>query len=54
MQESKKHRRVALQEIQASPNQGIYLTKAEMRKYGIFTAVLCSILTVFAVFQRKG
>lgn len=54
MQETKKHRRVAVAEIKASPQQGLYLTKAEARKCGICTAVVFSILTVFAVFQRKG
>lgn len=53
MQEKRKHTRVALKEIREAPN-GIYVTKAELRKCGIFTALLLLFLSVFALFRRKG
>ncbi len=53
MQEPRKHTRVALREISETPSNGVYLTKEELRKYGIFAGVILSILTFFAVFDRK-
>lgn len=53
MQEPRKHTRVAVTEIKETPHNGVYLTKEELRKYGIFAGAVLFILTVFAVFDRK-
>lgn len=53
MNEPKKHTRVALRTIQETPANGIYLTRSELQKYGIFAGILFFILTIFAVFDRK-
>lgn len=54
MEENRKHVRVPLAEIRETPADGIYVTKAELRKYGIFAGIFLGILTVFTVFDRKG
>ena len=51
--EGRKHYRVALQEIQENPANGIYLTREEVQKYGIFAGLMLIVLTFFAVFGRK-
>lgn len=54
MHEPRKHYRVALREIKESSNDGVYLTKDELRKYGVFAGLMFFLLTFFAVFNRKG
>lgn len=51
--EGRKHYRVALQEIQENPAKGIYLTKGELQKYGVFAGLMLLLLTFIAVFDRK-
>ena len=53
MNENQKHFRVPLQNIQESPANGVYLTKEELRKYGVFAGLILAILTFFAVFDRN-
>ena len=53
MHEPRKHYRVALREIKETPDSGVYLTKEELRKYGIFAGVVFLIMAFFAVFDRK-
>lgn len=54
MQEKRTHTRVALKDIREAPTNGIYITKDELHKYGIFTALLFLLLSFFALFGRKG
>lgn len=54
MQEKRTHTRVALKDIREAPTNGIYITKDELHKYGIFTALLFLLLSFFALFSRKG
>ena len=54
MHEHRRHYRVALREIKETPAEGIYLTKDEIRKYGLSTGLLFFFLTISAVFRRKG
>ena len=51
--EERKHYRVALNELKENPANGIYLTRVELQKYGIFAGILLILLTFFAVFDRK-
>lgn len=51
--EERKHYRVALNELRENPANGIYLTKEEVQKYGIFAGLMLIVLTFFAVFDRK-
>ena len=51
--EERRHYRVALNELKENPANGIYLTRAELQKYGIFAGILLILLTFFAVFDRK-
>ena len=53
MHEPRKHYRVALREIRETPANGVYLTKEELQKYGIFAGLILLVLTFFAVFDRK-
>ena len=53
MNENRKHSRIPLQEINESPANGVYLTKEELRNYGIFAGLLAVILALFAIFNRK-
>ena len=53
MNETRKHSRIPLQEINETPANGVYLTKEELQKYGIFAGLMAIILTLFAVFGRK-
>lgn len=52
MQKEKKHHRVAHKEIHEAPN-GIYVTKAELRKSRIATALLFLLLSGFAFLGRR-
>ena len=54
MHEKRRHYRVALRELRENPDKGVYITEGELKKYGIFAGVILFILTVFAVFDRKG
>jgi hypothetical protein len=49
----RKHTRIPLQEIRETSADGVYLTKEELRKYGIFAGVMTVILAFFAIFSRK-
>ena len=49
----RKHTRIPLQEIRETSAEGVYLTKEELRKYGIFAGLLAIILALFAIFDRK-
>ena len=49
----RKHTRIPLQEISETSADGVYLTKEELRKYGIFAGVMAGILAFFAIFSRK-
>ena len=51
--EERKHYRVTLNELKENPANGIYLTRVELQKYGIFAGILLILLTFFAVFDRK-
>ena len=51
--EERKHTRVPLSEIRETSANGVYLTKEELRKYGIFAGMMAAILAVFALFHRK-
>lgn len=51
--EERKHTRVALSELRENPDKGIYLTQNELKKYGVFAGLILTILTFFAVFDRK-
>ena len=51
--EKRKHTRVPLQEIKESSAAGVYLTKEELRKYGIFAGIMTAILAFFALFGHK-
>ena len=53
MDGNRKHYRVALQELRENPDKGIYLTQAELKKYGIFAGLMLIVLTFVAVFDRK-
>ena len=49
----RRHSRVPLQEIKETSANGVYLTKEELRKYGIFAGAMAVILAFFAIFSRK-
>ena len=49
----RKHTRIPLQEIRETSADGVYLTKEELRKYGIFAGAMAVILALFAIFSRK-
>lgn len=49
----RKHTRIPLQEIRETSANGVYLTKEELRKYGVFAGIMAVILTFFAIFSRK-
>ena len=51
--EERKHTRVPLQEIRENSTTGVYLTKEELRKYGIFAGLMLFLLTVIALFDRR-
>lgn len=51
--EERKHYRVPLHELRENPDQGIYISQNELKKYGIFAGFMLFILTVFSVFDRK-
>ena len=51
--DERKHTRIPLQEISETAADGIYLTKEELRKYGIFAGAMAVILAFFAIFSRK-
>ena len=51
--EERKHTRVPLQEIRENSAAGIYLTKEEFRKYGIFAGLLAAILA-FSLFLAEN
>ena len=51
--EERKHTRVPLQEIRENSAAGVYLTKEELRKYGIFAGLMTVILAFFVLFSRK-
>lgn len=53
MNENRNHRRVPLQEIHENTANGVYLTKEELRKYGIFAGLILILLTFTAVFDRR-
>lgn len=54
MTEPKKHTRIPLGELRESPANGVYLTRQELRTYRLLTGALVSLLTLLAVFRRKG
>lgn len=49
----KKHYRIAVKNIHATPENGMYITKNEATKYCIFGSILFLFLTIFAAFPRK-
>ena len=51
--EERKHTRVPLSEIKETSANGVYLTKEELRKYGIFAGIMAAVLTFFALFGRR-
>ncbi|MBQ2879732.1 MAG: hypothetical protein IJE27_03460 [Anaerotignum sp.] len=53
MEENRKHTLIALENITETSANGVYLTKEELRKYGIFAGVMAAVLAFFAVFSRK-
>lgn len=53
MHEKRKHYRVAMKEIKESPAEGVYVTNAELRKYGVFAGILFLILTFLAALGQK-
>ena len=53
MEENRKHTRVPLEKITETSANGIYLTKEELRKYGIFAGAMAVFLAFFALFSRK-
>lgn len=53
MHEKRKHYRVAMKEIKESPAEGVYVTSAELRKYGVFAGILFLILTFLAALGQK-
>lgn len=53
MQEKRTHYRVPIKKINETPANGVFLTREELHKYGIFAGLLLIVLTFFAVFGRK-
>ena len=53
MNENRNHTRVPLAEIRETPANGVYLTKEERHKYGIFAGLLLFLLGIVALFDRK-
>jgi len=53
MEENRKHTRVALENITETSANGVYLTKEELRKYGIFAGIVLFLLGIVALFDRK-
>lgn len=53
MEQEKKHTRVAIQEIRESPAAGIYITKTELGKCGIFAGGLLALLSLMLLFDRR-
>lgn len=53
MHEKRKHYRVAMKEIHADPQKGIYITEEEWIKCGILAGFFFLILAVLALLPRK-
>lgn len=53
MEQEKKHTRVAIQEMRESPAAGIYITKTELGKCGIFAGGLLALLSLMLLFDRR-
>lgn len=51
--EERKHTRIPLSEIKESSDKGVYLTKEELRKYGIFAGIVLCLVGIAALFDRK-
>ena len=51
--EERKHTRVPLQEIRETSADGVYLTKEELRKYGVFAGLIFILLALVALFDRN-
>mgnify|MGYP003457097532 CR=1 FL=1 len=49
----RKHTRIPLQEIRETSADGVYLTKEELQKYGIFAGVMLFLFACIAIFDRK-
>lgn len=49
----KKHYRIAVKDIHDTPENGLYITKNEAKKFYIFGSILFLFLTIFAAFSRK-
>ncbi|MDD3393979.1 MAG: hypothetical protein PHG19_04985 [Anaerotignum sp.] len=49
----RKHYRIAVKEIHAAPENGIYITKNEAQKFCIFGTVVFIFLAILAAFPRK-
>ncbi len=54
MTENKNHSRVPLTEIRENPDKGIYMTRNELKKYGIFAGLILAMLSILSLFGRKG
>ncbi|WP_304508976.1 hypothetical protein [Anaerotignum sp.] len=50
---TRNHYRIAVKDIHASPENGIYITKNEAAKFCIFGSILFLFLTIFAAFLGK-
>lgn len=49
----RKHYRIAVKEIHAAPENGIYITKDEARQFCILGTVVFIFLAILASFPRK-
>lgn len=51
--EKRKHARIPLRDIHATPENGIYITKNDATQMGVFGVIFFIILGILAIFPRK-
>lgn len=53
MQEKRTHTRVPSKTIRETPENGVFITKNDLRNYGAFAGILFLLLSAFAFLGRK-
>jgi len=53
MEELKKHYRIALDEIHATPTDGIYVTKTDAHRLVFLGTAFCILMGILSIFHRK-